>query len=194
MIIPEGYGQVNLEFAGTALPTGAQVTYGLSLDVTPLPLGDIPEAIAVAWSASNMRALMTTTTALVKVSLKVGPNATGPTYEFAANVQGTDAGQAVTPNTSILFKKVTAFGGRAGSGRFYLPSFDETEVDLAGNLSPAMVTAAQNAVNAFKTAHDDDNLTWTLLHGEGSVISTPSEILSIEVQNKVATQRRRLRR
>lgn len=194
MEIPVGHCQVNLRWEGAALPTGAEVTFALDTGLFAPDPSTIPDVVEAAYMASNWRALMTNQTALTSIKAKMGPTATGPTFEKSLAIQGTDAGQGVPANTSLLVTKVTAFGGRAGRGRFYIPAFDETEVDAAGNLSPAMRTAAQNAMNTFLTELEGDNLSMEVLHGDGSPLSEPSNVTSLVVQNKVATQRRRLRR
>lgn len=194
MIIPVDYAQANLKFSGAPLPTGAEITLGLDVNgYAGNPAAAAGDVIA-AWLASGIRDRQADTVELSSVLVKFGPNATGPSAEVSDPVPGTQAADAVHPNTAMLVRKSTGAGGRTGSGRFFIPGIPENAIGDNGVLSAPFLLAAQTEMDAFHAALLAEGLIPALLHGAGSPISAPLPITSFDVQPLVATQRRRLRR
>lgn len=194
MEIPDGYGQANFRFTGAAVPTGAEITFGIK------PEGDVttPElaaaALALAWLESEVMDIMTDQLTLSSILVKFGPVATGPSVEVAVGQVGQAESPALPPNTSVLVRKSTIAGGRAGSGRFYLPGFQEGGVTDSGTMSTETVGIFDTAWESFRTDLIAADCSLVLLHGADSPITTPTSILSLTTDARVATQRRRLRR
>lgn len=194
MEIPDGYGQINLKFGGNACPTGAEITFGCVVESTvPTPLGTA-EVVAAAWDVCDVMALLCNTLTLVSVDVKHGPAATGPSASLAVGTVGGFATPALPPNTSVLVKKVTIAGGRAGSGRFYLPGFVESGVTDSGTMSASTISQFDDIWDVFLNTCSTNDVPLVLLHGADSPITVPTHILGLRTQQKVATQRRRLRR
>jgi len=184
---------VNFKFEGVACPTGAEVTFGID----PAPgFGtptEIAGAIGLIWG-STWREVQTSEVTLASVLVKFGPNATGPSGEQAINSAGTDTAGSVAPNTAVLVQKITADGGRAGRGRFFMPGIKESDVGSNGAVDPTDLEGWQTAADDFLEALDTATLPMVVLHGDGSPITTPSVVTNLIVSSTVATQRRRLRR
>lgn len=193
MPIPTGYAQANLIFTGGPIPSGAQVTLGLDVSAFAGTPSEAAQEIQDAAVASNLVEQLATGVVLSDVLVKFGPDATGPSGNASGSETGLE-GAATPPNTAILVQKHTAFGGRAGRGRMYLPSPNESKVDPTGLLDSTYVSNIQTSVDAFGAALSTAFLTPVVLHGENSPLTTPSEITGFSVSNRVATQRRRLRR
>lgn len=193
MEIPANYAQINLKFGGTLYPSGAQITYGV--DATGF---DEPAVIADlagdAWSSANLAPRMTDGCDLQSILVKIGPTATGPSAEVGYVILGTGAGDGAPPNTAILVRKVTPQGGRAGRGRFYFPGVSELDAQGGGNLDPEERSNLQDVLDDVLEKHSVAEIPWVLLHGAGSPISIPTVITSLQVDGRLATQRRRLRR
>lgn len=106
---------------------------------------------------------------------------------------GTHAGAPLPNNCAILFKKVTASGGRRFRGRMFIPGVAETSVGETGILAPALVTIANTAALALRTnlvaLSTVDSL--QLLHADAAV--PPTLITTLTAQTRIATQRRRMR-
>jgi hypothetical protein len=192
-VIPSGYAQANFVLTGTGLPTGAECTLGFDIGGFSGDADDCAETLFGHW-ADDIMPRVTSFVVLTSVSVKFGPVATGPTGEFAGTEAGGAGGQATSPNVAALIHKNTAFGGRAGRGRMYIPGLQESDLNEAGNLDSGAVTAWQASLLAFLVSVTGDNLDPVVLHGVGSPLSTPSPITSLTIDSKVATQRRRLRR
>lgn len=106
---------------------------------------------------------------------------------------GLGTASALPNNTAVLVRKVTAAGGRRGRGRMYIPGIVEGDVDAAGGINNTPRAAWQTAIDAMFTnlvgLPSIDAL--ALLHDTAPF--GPNDITSLEVQLKVATQRRRMR-
>ena len=191
-VIPTGFIQANLKFTGNSSPLGAEVTCGFDATGFVGDVADMAQEIGDQWTAS-IRTVMPGTVILGSVLVKAGPNETGPSAEVPINSVGSGGGASASPNVAILVSKNTAFGGRAGRGRFYHPGPQESEVDPNGALSGAFVAGMQTEVNDFFGALTTAGLEPVLLHGVGSPLTTPTPITSFTVDGRVATQRRRLR-
>ena len=191
--IPTGFSQVNLKFTGVSVATGAEVTFGVD-NGTDLA----PEAIAAividALDVGGLVSLMVQDCDLTSVLVKNGPTATGPSAEVGATLTGEFAGDGTPPNTSVLARKNTAFGGRAGRGRMYWPGLPDTKVSGTGLLDGTWLSNWQDLMTAFLFSLTSGDIDMVVLHGAGSPLSTPTPVTSIAVDSKVATQRRRLRR
>jgi hypothetical protein len=111
----------------------------------------------------------------------------------ASPAAGTSSAGGAAPNCAVLVRKLTAAGGRRGRGRMYVPGPPDGSVNPNGDLSTAYKTTCTTQVNALLS-----NMV-ALVQVDACVLFhdtspfTPTTITSLEVQNKIATQRRRLR-
>lgn len=193
MPIPVGYAQANFKFGGPAAPNGAECTLGIDLGSFSDGPGDLATALGGMWAA-NILPTQVDDISLVSVLVKYGPDATGPSAEVAVGSSGSNSNPGTTPAVALLVQKTTAAGGRAGRGRMYVPGYNENLFDEAGVISGANLEALQEAWGDFYDALTVGDFGPVLLHGEGSPISTPTEITGFDVSSVAATQRRRQRR
>ena len=190
MVIPAGFAQVNLIFTGAAVPTGAQVTFGVDPEASQTP-ADVALIVETALIASGILANLSTALAVTAILVKFGPNETGPSIERATNLPGTSASAVEAPNTAVLVHKLTAFGGRRGRGRNYWPGIGEGAVDSSGALLPQVRADLETDMEAFRNELADLLAPMVLLHSDATA---PYGVDSLSVDARVATQRRRLRR
>jgi hypothetical protein len=112
-------------------------------------------------------------------------------------VVGSSGANTAPPNNcAYLVKKLTAAPGRRNRGRCYVPPFAliDSEVDAVGTITPATVTVFQTRWTAFLTdSLAGGNYELMLLHST-SLLGDAREITSFVVDNRIATQRRRLRK
>lgn len=192
MIIPLLNSQVNLLFAGPALPTGAQMTFGVDNSTGKLP-ATIASEIQTLWIATLL-AQQGSETTFTGVLVKNGPNDTGPSGSSSTASSGGSGGAAVPPNTSVLIQKNTAQGGRQGRGRMFMPGAPETSIDRAGILDGAYRTACQTDADDFWDGLVALDLPMILLRSEDSPADPPETVTSLTIAALAATQRRRMRR
>lgn len=192
MPTPVGYASVLHSFSGLSLPLGAAVTYGVDITVFAGDPISLAQDLHDFWTTRFMP-FMPTSSSIDSTLVKFGPDATGPSAEYTDVNGGGSAGVPASPNVAYLIHKNTSLGGRAGRGRLYLPGVTEANVDGAGVVLPAGRTAIQTAATAFLGDLTSNNTDMVLLHGPGAPISSPTNVSSLSVDSRVATQRRRLR-
>lgn len=124
---------------------------------------------------------------------KFGPNSTGPFADYSTSIDGGLSVNQVTPQVAMIATKVTATGGRSGRGRMFIPGLTEPDVNSAGIIGSAYLAAMQAKLTALGAALVDASLVPVLLHADSVGDTTPHPLIGIQLQSKVATQRRRLR-
>jgi len=189
MTIPVGFGQVLFRFEGEAVPTGAAVTFGFEHSGT-FDVDDKAATFATIWDGSLLNQQMNTIN-LVEVLVKLGPDDTGPTGAWTGVFTGSLTGETCPPNVAALIQKRTALGGRRNRGRIYLPALRETQIHDDGVVDSAYLDELQNVATIFLGDMDTEGNPLVILHsGSGA----PTPITALNVDGRVATQRRRLRR
>lgn len=191
MTIPDGFAQCNVKFTGTGVPTGAECTFGVSVEAVADTPVELATFVAAQWVATIGHS-QTNQVGVGSVLVKYGPDATGPFAEVVGAGAAGTASASAPPNVAILAKKNTGFGGRKGSGRWFLPGFSETAIDQGGNLDPGLASELQANIDDFLEDLTGHLTPMVLLHQDD--VTPPYAVTGITVQNKVATQRRRLRR
>lgn len=128
------------------------------------------------------------------VSVTVIENHAGVMFEgeFVANVAGINAVNLPAPNLSILIQKRTGLAGRKHRGRFFSPVvvIDESLIDWNGNIFSTSVEDLQDQFEFVRSALAGADLPMALLHATGEA---PDPITALVVEQRCATQRRRLR-
>lgn len=188
MIIPLGYAHVVHRFGGTGLPRGAALTHGIKLEGTQF-LETRAANIATLFEDTLLVGMVQTVTYLGCL-VKAGPNTTGPMAEVVRSEAGSGIDAGAPPNVSYLVRKRTALGGRTNRGRFYWPGVAETTVDPNGTIQPGTLTAQQARLEAYLSGLATAESPMYLLHNASS---DPTEVIQLQIDTKVATQRRRLR-
>lgn len=111
----------------------------------------------------------------------------------AVVVGGAPALQTLPPNVSVLYRKRTGIAGRTNRGRFYMPPFGlaESSVDQAGVIAPLDYGTLQDNADTMMSTWAGLDAHPVVLHSDP--VLTPTEVTSLNVDQLVATQRRRIR-
>ncbi len=205
--VPGGYGQVIHSFNLSGDQDPMAITYGLSV-VTTFPTPTDAQTIAAnlhtEFTTRIVTPLMSNAYTCTQTEIQlVQTSGTAPqVYVSASAVVGGSTSPVAPQNTAFLIQKRTAKSGRRGRGRFYLPGVQETNVDAAGQVLAAHLSTANSAFAGFLTAANNivgvDDL--VLLHQltppatNPATLPAPDKILSLIMDSRVATQRRRLRK
>jgi hypothetical protein len=192
MEIGAGFAQVNWKFTGSAAPRGAEVTMGWDLSAYP----NTPEELAADAAATWVDTFLTFQSSAIELSsvlAKYGPNNIGPSAEISVGEVGGQSNATFPPQVSVLVRKLTSAGGRAGRGRFFIPGVGETTANESGIIPSDILGNWQGQADDFIDAMVGFGLVPVVLHGADSPITVPSPITSLQVSNTVGTQRRRLR-
>lgn len=190
--IPTGYGEVSVEIT---IPGDAGPAYNVfGVDPgTPNDISNTADAIETALSsASGYRALLATGATVQGFVYRERLDATNVAIEERTiGLAGVQPGTLLTPQVALLIQKITGLAGRQNRGRMYMPTLAEDNVDDGGFLIAGALSAFQAAADQFDSDLDLSAVPMTILHTSPAV--TPSQVSSLQVSPKVATQRRRLR-
>lgn len=188
MIIPVGYAQVTHHFRWTGVSRKMAVTYGVQL--TGSMFLSARAALVHDAFADTVLQQMTNEVALERTVLKAGPTTTGPAAEFVQDRFGGQDSESLPPNVAFLVKKVTDLGGRKNRGRLYLPGVPKPSSLDTGLLASGTVTNLNAQLDTFLARMETEESPLVILHNSSS---DPTVVSDLELDAKVATQRRRLR-
>jgi hypothetical protein len=201
--IPIGYGQLSFKWALTGDPQPMISTMGFGVRNNPTPSQQLLND-AAGQLESSFRARLGFATA---ASIIAGWTYHGADFllrpdagdaiagHVGPSVTGTATGETLPVNTAILVKKRTALGGRKHRGRMYIPMARVTEntVSKLGVIDSTEHTSLQTAFNNWLADNQAvDGAEMVILHSDETLVPTP--INALQVDNTVASQRRRLRR
>lgn len=140
------------------------------------------------------------------VSLYIGNNdePSGSVESTETAVAGEAAGNYPPPNTALLVRKASNFFGRTATGRMFLPFIvPEANIDEGGFVDGAVLGPVQTQLNNWYGLLTSEDVSGNgslppVLNPQpsapGGPPAAPIAIVGFSAQNKVATQRRRLRR
>lgn len=204
LVIPQHFAQVLHSFSLSGDPEPFAITYGVQVEDPPLAT----DATGLATSLSglfisnvipNVSSLITLigTEVIYQGDPPPAPPVVGAVASTTAG-GNTGATPLVPQNTAFLIHKRTSLGGRKGRGRCYLPGVAEGQVDNVGVVASATVGSFNTALAAWRTAivSSSDFVGMVVLHDDASLtpLPAPTLVTSINMDTRVATQRRRLRR
>jgi hypothetical protein len=198
LIIPAGYAQFVLHWQSPNFDTGNAVTtfgMGAALGPDPASLEEAVTAVAAA-VGEHILPLMDNTTVLASAECY---NADDGATIVLNDPGGTNI-VAASPNVACLVTKVCPGRGRRRQGRMFWPSIlAQTIVAETGLINLTNLNAIQAAFDAFQAnleialpeagfviLQNDD--------GNTPPISPPPVVTGFKVEQRVASQRRRLRR
>lgn len=205
LYLPTGYYHANMLFSGASVPQGAAMTFG-GAHTSGTPAAHAA-AINTAWN-THIRPTMMSDITLAGTRVKHGPMDDGPFSYVASGIAGgAGAGAVGPPSVAYLIRKLTAMGGRKGAGRLFQPGVAEANVDNSGAVLGSFLTTLQTAWTAFLNGLNSVSLPMYLIHSDGTYLTIengeavtrvvtavmPTEVTSLSVDGRVATQRRRLR-
>lgn len=108
-------------------------------------------------------------------------------------VAGARTGTPVPQNTAFLVRKLTGSGGRRNRGRMYIPGVTNTDVTAIGGCTSGILTIAAATCTALQANLVALGTIDGLVLFHETAPFTPTPITSLEIQPRVATQRRRMR-
>jgi hypothetical protein len=188
--VPAGYARFNYIITLNTDPDPMMVT--LAADIAVVTFSDVEGICNDAMEASRpVFEDITTAYALERVDGYFGGSGlVGVSTDPA--IVGTDAGNSLTQNTAYLIHKNTGQGGRRNRGRMFIPGVHQDNANSDGTLAPGVVPAWNIRLDDWLT--NLQAYAWcievVLLHGDGG---EPTIIQSLTMDQRVATQRRRLR-
>jgi len=151
---------------------------------------NVAEAV---WDAfdSTMRAALDSSTLWGPVRASVNMGAGVVTGDGTSDDLGGAGIDTVPMNCALLVRKTSSQPGRGGRGRYFIPfALEETDVSETGQIDGTTVSDWQTIQTAFLAALVAEDVPMVILHSGAGV---PAAVTTLNVQSKIATQRRRLR-
>lgn len=196
MFIPVGFANFVVNYTMAGDTEAMQTSWGVDVSDAGGAYDDVLEYLADGY-ANAWQAETSDQTVIGPYRLEVGQDGGDPiTVEYGATTTGSNNDEPLPPNCALLIRKASALGGRRNRGRAYFPGLAlKPSSSPAGVLDPAAVTALQGDADEWwtlaATAGPPEVSGLVILHSEAPF--TPTPITSLDVQDKIATQRRRLR-
>lgn len=181
------FSQFVCNYTGSGVPLGAVTTHGFT---TPSELFAEVVLAAEDFGQGIMNCVSNTIT-LDSITWKVGPVATGSTYEIPLVIAGGEAGQPFPPQVATLVSLSPAGVSNRFGGRFYMPPTIEEASNGGGVITGSVLAEYQTSIEgayAAMAAVGSDPVIFS------PTSSDPRDVDGISVQGRFGTQRRRNRR
>lgn len=188
---PSGFGEIAIKYQMAGRSTPYICTWGFIDDNTKTP-NAIATQIVNAWvsgfTAAKCNNKFTLTGGHVLLR-RAGALMAG---DDIRSTVGTVAASPAPPQVCVILHKASGFAGVRNRGRCYLSGAftNEANIDEAGLIDGATLTSLQTAANTALTAFAATSTPPVILHRDGA---GGESVLSVTIQPKVGTQRRRLR-
>lgn len=205
MAVPVGFAKMTHVIEAVGDPEPYNVVIGVQTDLATYSAVEHCNKVMAnflqAWNDKLMN-----TASLQKVVGTFGQDAADDLIVESTTgaITGGASGNFIAPNVALLVRKKTGLGGRRNRGRSFLPGvIDETQVNYLGQLVTASRDAFQIDADQWIDALAGDDLgtspmtPMVILHSPDPVtgaVLAPTPVTTLEVDDMVATQRRRLRK
>lgn len=189
--IPAGYGLARMHWSAPGGDGHAYCLLGVR-NASALTAASVAANVGNAYATSLLENLTSDYTFTdVEATVNNGGVLSQDTAAFGD--AGPNPAPSVPINVSVLVRKQTGLIGREFRGRFYFPGLEASSVDsTAANLTSDALTSWQSDALDFYNNLGTGLLVPYLLHRNTAV--PPTKVLNFEVEQLLATQRRRLRK
>lgn len=185
--IPTGFAQATVKFTSSVFDSGNAVVV-LGFDTGALSMHDVAEAVRQAVHDNllpHIHENLTFDSVRAINDLDAGV-ATIPE-------DGGRSGDIAPPNCAVLVRKTASGRGRQNQGRNYWPGMlNDGDIVEGGQILGGHLSVLSGAFAAFTEDLATAEMSAVILHNSSD--TDPSPVVGGAVENKVATQRRRLRR
>lgn len=196
-----GYGQATYVLTHSLIQRPMAVTCGHNIAGFDTDYVEAANDLHQAFGSTIMAGMDSDVT-LQYVDLLIGTTDDDPTGSVRSDnapIPGGTAYSAPPANVAVLVTKNTATLGRRGRGRMFLPFYvAESAVDESGTIDSNVMDDFQGNFDAWlallQAADPTLNPVLNSTNGPGTLQRVARQITGFRVENKVATQRRRLRR
>lgn len=197
---------VSLRLTNAIVSRPAYITWGCKNNTGGTNVVTLANAVLTAFTA-NVNSQVDTNVTVGPTHVILGDGTSTPLVgdSTTAPSAGTNAAASCPPNTAMLVKKITGYGGKKNRGRLYLPWFgDESIVDEAGIIGSGSVAGAQVRFTNFLAALATASLPMVVVTRQMSVDPDTGKpyvvnyhaghtVTGLVVQALCGTQRRRMR-
>lgn len=144
---------------------------------------------------TNFASLLPNDCTMGPMTTRVGQDGDPVILLSSATSVGTNSSDFLPQNCALLLQKRSEVGGRRNRGRMYIPGVPETACNEVGVLTTTYTNAVKGLCDTFAAEYQDpaefNTSAMVILHSTGD--PTPTEVTLLTVDERIATQRRRLR-
>lgn len=179
---------------------GVPVVNVMHVNVGATPTEAICQGVAevfMDWFSVHMANYLHSSYTLTKIVAKSLANSSAPFYELipTADNVGLNSGSAAAANAAMVASFGTGLTGRSFRGRMYLGALPQAFVVDAQHVSSSIASDWVDSLTALVTALDTAGYTLSVfskfVNGVARTVGILTEIVSIAVNTKVDSQRRR---
>lgn len=173
-------------------PEEMLVTCGVGFAAVPdsADVAAMVDAWLVAWS-DNLKSSLSSDYTMKRATARVNAGGTELEVEQVTNTPGTGGTGVLPQNCALLVRKTTGLTGRKNRGRMYWPGMTgETSVTPQGMITGSVVTTLQGHFDDWLADCTTVDFVPVINHGDMTI---PAIVSGLTVENRIATQRRRLR-
>lgn len=151
-----------------------------------------PDFSGVADALGGLQGNVSAGSVMSSISFNLGSSAAdNPVHDEAVDFPGLASGEVLTLASCILVQKRSLSGGRRFRGRCFYPGVERNGVTSDGIIDSSVVTGLQTNWDTMVTDMQALGYAPNLFHQTAPF--TPTGVSAFVVQNKIATQRTRLR-
>lgn len=190
--IPVGYGEVTaiLDIPSDAGP--ANVVFGVEASALGSAASLDSALQAIFPNAGGWTEMYTGDVTLSKAISRYSPSlGVVEVAETAYSLAGQRGGTMAPPQVSTLIQKKTGLAGKSNRGRMYMTPLADNLIDAGGIITEADRLLVQAGATQFLADLAASSCPMVVLHTTAA--GTPTPVVALNVETKVATQRRRLR-
>ena len=186
--VPTNFFETTLHF----LLGGQSGDVIISLGWSGADAADPPDFAAVVGELEGLQGNISAGCTLDHVTFNLGSSdPDNPTHDEASGAPGLSSGVVHGLATAILVQKRSLSGGRRHRGRVFYPGAEKNGVGSDGIIDSGVVTGLQTNWDDMVTGMQGLGYAPNLFHNTAPF--TPTGVSEFSVQNKIATQRTRLR-
>lgn len=199
MPLTEGFGNATFvwELAGDA----EAMTYSMGFSCSDTSAAGLAQAAQDLYDAFRDEVVITDADILagwtfVRYEWEANPVGAAPIEgAIGVNLPGVDAAGSIPINGALLVRKLSGLAGRANRGRMFVPPYGlgEEDVTQAGYIDPTALITAQSLYTNWLDVFEATTVGNVMVIHHADPLVTPTPISNLEVDNRIATQRRRLR-
>ena len=183
-VIPPGFSRFTVQHR-TQSPLGSTPVWGIGFSGSPSPT--ILDDLIEAWE-DNIQPVLNDEWSATRFEMR----SDALVYDRVMDIAGARTPEAATPSTAALVSLTTGLPGRSNRGRIYLPGMlSADEISSDGQMFDTPRLQIGGAISGLIEAAQALDYEPVILHSNSS---DPTPVLTWNVQQLVATQRRRLRR
>lgn len=207
--IPAGFGQVTFDMACPGQSGNINIVIGFE-DVLASGAVSCGTTIGGVFQDTFVEQMFAIPVTYLGLHIEMGVRPGGAIADIGPDAAkpliGTQGANMLPVNNALLIRKLSGLGGRANKGRMFVPGVSEAIVGNDGIVDGTSLAQYQTDIITWFDAMTAADVPLVLLHTQAQTSApgvlpktyaanapAPTDVITMQVSNKMATQRTRLR-